>query len=129
MGDSLTLAGVIELMGGGVPSVQPDAQGAVFYLGRDFDLGAPQITTEQVAGLLLDGEQIVTTRASNRTATIPVVIRVMPTGVPLADAQTLAAARELLLTTVAAERVAAGVDPRPGAPAGVRLPRVSTRSC
>ena len=104
MADSLNIAGTIELLGGGVASTTPGTEGAVFYLGREFDLGAPQITTEQVAGMLLDGEQVTAFHAGNRTPTLPIVIRVRPTGDYSADRTTLAAARELLLETATTER-------------------------
>jgi len=99
MTDSLVLGGVIELLGGGVASTHPQAAGAYFRLGTGYDMGAPQITSEQVAGLLLDGEVVSGFRASNRTPTLPVVIQVLSTGSPAADRQTLAGARELLLQT------------------------------
>jgi hypothetical protein len=98
--DSLVLGGVIELLGGGVASVHPQCPGAYFRLGTSFDLSAPQLTNEQVAGLLLDGEVVTGVRASNRTPTIPVVMYVPSTGNAQADRATLAGARELLLQTV-----------------------------
>lgn len=97
--DSLVIGGIIELLGGGVASVIPQAAGALFRLGTGFDMSAPQLTTEQVAGLLLDGEVVTGARASNRTPTIPVVICVPSTGNQQADRATLAGARELLLQT------------------------------
>ena len=103
MSDSLIIGGKIELLGGGVESTQPDCAGAIFRLGRDFDLSAPQMTSEKVAGLLLSGEQITQLRASNRTPKIPVVINVPSTGDINADRLTLSAARELLFETVAQE--------------------------
>lgn len=97
--DSLVIGGVIELLGGGVASVVPQAAGALFRLGTGFDMSAPQLTTSQVEGLLLDGEVVTNVRASNRTPTIPVVICVPSTGNQQADRATLAGARELLLQT------------------------------
>lgn len=99
MTDSLVIGGVVELLGGGVPSTHPQASGAYFYLGTNFDLSAPQMTSEQAANLLLDGEVITGFRASNRTPTIPVVMGVPSTGDENADRLTLAGARELLLQT------------------------------
>jgi hypothetical protein len=97
MTDSLVIGGIIELLGGGVASTHPQAAGAYFQLGSGFDLSAPQMTSEQVAGLLLDGEVVSGFRASNRTPTLPVVMRVPSTGNAQADRLTLAGARELLL--------------------------------
>jgi len=104
VGDSLVVNGVIELLGGGVPSTQPSCAGAIFRLGKDFDLSAPQMTSEKVSGLLLAGEQITQLRAGNRAPRIPVVINVPSTGDLVADRLTLSAARELLLQTTAQER-------------------------
>ena len=97
MAESLTLDGVIELCGGGnVISTQPQCPGAVFTLGGasgDFDFGAHQPVTEPVGSLILDGEYLTGTRSSNRTISLPVLIR--------APTQTvLTGARELLLQTV-----------------------------
>ncbi len=91
MADSLIIANSIELLGGNVPSVNPLCPGAVFALryGSDFDLGAPQPTTDFVASLILDGERPFGRRASNRTIKLPVRITA-PTR------QILAAAREVL---------------------------------
>jgi hypothetical protein len=98
--DSLVIGGVIELLGGGVASVVPQAAGALFRLGTGFDMSAPQLTTSQVEGLLLDGSVVTGVKAENRTPTIPVVICVPSTGNQQADRATLAGARELLLQTV-----------------------------
>jgi len=103
-GDSLVLGGKIELLGGGVPSTQPGAEGAIYRLGKDFDLSSPQMTSDHVAGLLFAGEQVTALRASNRLPKIPVVIIVPSTGDQLADRLTLSAARELLLETTAQDR-------------------------
>jgi hypothetical protein len=99
--DSLVLGGVIELLAGGSMSVHPQCYGAYFRLGTGYDLSAPQMTSEQTASLLLDGEIVTGTRASNRTPTIPVVMYVPSSGDPEADRATLAGARELLLQTCA----------------------------
>lgn len=101
--DSLVAGGVIELLGGGVPSVVPQAAGALFRLGTGFDMSAPQLTYSQVASLLLDGSVVTGQEAANRTPTIPVVICVPSTGDQQADRATLAGARELLLQTVSQE--------------------------
>lgn len=103
MTDSLVLGGVIELLGGGVMSVHPQCYGAYFRLGTGFDMSAPQMTSEQVASLLLDGEVVTGSRASNRQPTIPVVMYVPSSGDQQADRATLAGARELLLQTAAQE--------------------------
>ena len=101
MTDSLVLGGVIELLAGGSMSVHPQCYGAYFRLGTGFDMSAPQMTSEQVAGLLLDGEVVTGNRASNRTPTLPVVMYVPSSGNSQADRATLAGARELLLQTAA----------------------------
>jgi hypothetical protein len=89
MSDSLTIANCVELLGGGVASVNPMCPGAVFRLQPGFDLSAPQPTTDFVASLLLDGERPFGRRASNRTIKLPIWITA-PTR------QILAAAREML---------------------------------
>ena len=104
MTDSLVVGGVIELLGSGQASTHPQAAGAYFRLGTGFDLSAPQMTADQAAGLLLDGEVVSNFRASNRTPTIPVVIGVPPTGNYQADRLTLAGARELLLQTASQDQ-------------------------
>jgi hypothetical protein len=101
MTDSLVLGGVIELLAGGSMSVHPQCYGAYFRLGTGFDMSAPQMTSEQVAGLLLDGEVVTGNRASNRTPTLPIVMYVPSSGNAQADRATLAGARELLLQTAA----------------------------
>jgi hypothetical protein len=103
--DSLVLGGVIELLGGGIASTHPQCAGAIFALGAEeqWDMGAPQLTYEQTASLLLDGEVVTGWRASNRTPTIPVVIKVPSTGDDDADRLTLAGARELVLQVTAAD--------------------------
>ncbi len=87
MTDSLVLANQIELLGGGVTSINPLCPGAMFKLaysdsgisgstssGGAFNLGAPQPTTDFVASLILDGERPFGRRASNRTITLPIII-------------------------------------------------------
>ena len=101
MTDSLVL-GSIELLGGGVPSTAPGAEGAYFRLGTGYSLGAPAWTAERVAGLLLGGEQLTSLRPSNRVIAIPVVILV-PAGSTPDDRLTLSSARELLLGQAARE--------------------------
>lgn len=103
MSDSLVVAGIVELLGGGVASTHPQAEGAYFRLGLAYDLSSPQMTSEQTAGLLLDGEVVTGWRASNRTPTLPVTILVPSTGDSAADRLTLAGARELLLKLTAQE--------------------------
>ena len=89
MSDSLILANAVELLGGGVASVNPLCAGAVYRLQPGFDLGAPQPTTDFVASLILDGERPFGRRASNRTIKLPIWITAP-------DRRTLAAAREVL---------------------------------
>lgn len=98
--DSLLLAGRFQLLGGEV-SDDPACTGAIFRLGRaggdlDYDLGMPQPQVDVLAALALDGERPVGRRASNRTMTIPLVI-LAP------DRDTLAAAREALLSAIDAD--------------------------
>jgi len=100
--DSLVL-GQIELLMGGVACGLPGCETAVFHLGDSYDLSAPQWTSDKVAGMLLDGEQITNMRASNRQPTIPVSIIVPTTGNDQVDRTTLATAREILLQTCAQE--------------------------
>src|ERR1035441_8106777 len=89
MSDSLIIANVLELLGGGFPSISPLCYGAPFRLQPGFALGAPQPTTDFVASLILDGERPFGRRASNRTIQLPIWITA-PTR------QILAAAREML---------------------------------
>ena len=102
MADSLVL-GMIEVLSGGVPCGLPACPNAIFRLGTGFSLSAPQWTSDKVAGLLLDGEQITSLRASNRLPVIPVTILVPGTGNIQADRATLATAREILLLTCSQE--------------------------
>jgi len=89
MSDSLILANAVELLGGGVPSVNPLCAGATFRLQPGFDFGAPQPTTDFVASLILDGERPFGRRASNRLIKLPVWITAPSRAI-------LAAAREVL---------------------------------
>src|ERR1017187_292296 len=89
MSDSLILAITVEILGGGVPSVNPLCPGATFRMQPGFDLGAPQPTTDFVASLILDGERPFGRRASNRLIKLPVWITAP-------NRQILAAAREVL---------------------------------
>ena len=74
MYDSLVLSNSIELLDGGVASTHPMCPGAIFQLQPGADPGAPQPTTDFVAGLLLDGERPFGRRASNRLIKLPVWI-------------------------------------------------------
>jgi hypothetical protein len=98
MSDSLVIAESIELQGapGGTVSTDPRCAGAVFRLMPGFDLGTPQPTTDFTASLLLDGERPFGRRSSNRTITLPVLIKAP-------DFFTLASAREVLLQAIDAQ--------------------------
>jgi hypothetical protein len=87
--DSLLIAGVIELLGGGVPSAHPLCPGAVFRLAPDYDLSAPQPSADVVARLLQGGSRPHGRWADNRAVVLPVVI-LGP------DRYTVVAGRELL---------------------------------
>src|ERR1700677_3271562 len=89
MWDSLVVANVLDLLGGGAVSTNPACPGARFQLQPGANPGAPQPTTDFVAGLLLDGERPFGRRASNRTITLPVWITAP-------NRQILAGAREVL---------------------------------
>ena len=116
--DSLVIADLLlfELMGGPAP-VQSDipelinaaGQGATFRLATpggggtssvgapaNWDLGMPQPTVDIVQSLLLDGERPFGYRASNRTMTLPIIIKAP-------DFVTLAAAQERLIQAVDAQ--------------------------
>lgn len=102
MADSLLVSGQIELIGAdtGVASVLPQCPGAVFIIAPDYDLGAPQPVTQTTGDLVLDGEILTGSRASNRTISLPVQI-LAPGALAAAGArQVLAAAREVLLQLV-----------------------------
>jgi len=96
--DSLVIADKIELIGpdGGVASTIPACAGAVFTLGTDYDLSAPQTVADIMTASLLDGERPSRRRVSNRVFTIPVKIEAP-------DRQTLTAAREVLLELLDAD--------------------------
>jgi hypothetical protein len=93
MFDSLVLGNQIELLDGGTASANPLCPGAVFQLQPGASPGAPQPTTDFVAGLLLDGERPFGRRAGNRVITLPIWITAP-------NRQVLAAARELLQQVV-----------------------------
>jgi hypothetical protein len=122
MSDSLVIANAIELLGGGVASVNPLCPGAVFYLQPGFTQGAPQPTTDFVASLILDGERPFGRRASNRTITLPVWIKAP-------NRQILAAAREVLQQAVDQDyfTITWTRDPASGNPGG--LPQTMVLDC
>ena len=97
--DSLVVSGQIELVGGiqngGSPEVStiPQCAGASFWLDTGYDLGSPQPTADIVASLILDGERPFGRRSSNRTIALPV-------NMTAPDRDTLAAAREVLMSLV-----------------------------
>jgi hypothetical protein len=101
MTDSLIVADVIELLGGGPASTIAECAGAVLHLGQGFDLGEAQPTSDYVASLVLDGERPAGQRASNRMISLPVVIGISPAAAAtMSNAQvraTIAAAREILV--------------------------------
>jgi hypothetical protein len=117
--DSLVLGNSLELLGGGVHSVNPLCLGAQFSLQPGSDPGAPQPTTDFVASLLLDGERPFGRRASNRTITLPIWITAP-------NRQCLAAARELLQQTIDQDyfTIVWTRDPAAGNPGSVPLPLV-----
>ena len=100
MPDSLLINSMIELLGNGVPSVNPVCAGAIFRLAPGFDLSAPQPTADIVGSLVLDGERPFGYRASDRTITLPIVILVPQSLGVDAGRAVLAGARELLLQTI-----------------------------
>jgi hypothetical protein len=110
MVDSLILGNSIELLGGGVASVNPLCPGAKFRLQPSYDLSAPQPTSDFVASLLLDGERPYGRRASNRLIKLPV-------WVTAPNRQILAAAREVLEQTIDQDiwTMTWSRDPSPGA--------------
>jgi hypothetical protein len=103
MADSLTIAGIIELLGGpgGVPSTLPQCPGAVFRLLPGYDMGSPQPTVDVTGSLLLDGERPYGRRASNRQITLPILIRGATQDA--AGFSNLAAAREVLMQAIDAQ--------------------------
>jgi hypothetical protein len=102
--DSLVLAGVVELLGGGVASTLPQCSGAIFRLGRSYDLGSPQPVVDLLTTLMGDGSRPIGWRYDNRTVTLPLTIQVPTTGNLPADRLTLAGARELVLEAIAADQ-------------------------
>lgn len=115
--DSLTLAGVIELMGGPggvacqtIPSLldangtgprfrilaPPSMNSSAFGYEASYDLNAPQPTQDVIASMLLDGERPFGYRASNRTMTIPVIIF----GTQAGGMRQVLAAREYLMSLI-----------------------------
>src|SRR5882672_7751767 len=92
MADSLTIGDSIELLGL-VPSTIPQCAGAIFTLADPFDFGAPQPTPDLTASMILDGEAVHGRRASNRTMSVPVVIRAP-------NRRVLDAARETLMAAI-----------------------------
>jgi hypothetical protein len=115
--DSLVIANSFELLGGGPASTNPNCAGAIFRLQPAGSFGAPQPTTDFVAGLLLDGERPFGRRASNRTITLPVLIEA-PTR------QCLAAAREALEQAIDQDywTITWTRDPTNGNPGNTPLP-------
>jgi hypothetical protein len=116
MADSLVIAGKIELLGNEAVSLDPRCPGAQFMLAPGFDLSAPQPTTDFVASLILDGEKPFGRRASNRTITLPIVLKAPTRAI-------LAAAREVLAEAIDAQcwTLTWTRDPGPG---GTPLPLV-----
>jgi hypothetical protein len=112
--DSLILADVVELLGGGVISQHPLCPGAQITL-VGFDFGAPQPQTEIVASLLRDGSIPVGRRADNRTISLPIQIR--GPSRPIMDG-----ARELLQQLVDADTWRLTWTPDPGT--GTALPMI-----
>ena len=95
--DSLVIAHVVELLGGGVASEHPDCPGAVFRLSPGYDIGAPQPSADVVAKLLQGGSRPHGRWADNRTVKLPVLIYAP-------DRATLVAARELLARLLNADQ-------------------------
>ena len=117
MYDSLVIANTIDLLGGGVVSVNPLCPGARFQLQPGANPGAPQPTTDFVASLLLDGERPFGRRASNRTIKLPVWITAP-------NRQVLAAAREVLQQAIDQDyfTITWTRDPYAGNPGNTPLP-------
>lgn len=101
--DSLVLANLFELLGGGVPSTLPICAGAVFRLGNQYDYGSPQPVVDFTQTLMGDGERPSGWRYSNRTFTIPIVVIVPSTGNTAADRLTLVGAREALMQAISVD--------------------------
>jgi hypothetical protein len=106
MGDSLTIAGVIQLLGRQA-STLPQCPGAIFTLAPGFNLGAPQPQTDVVAEMIVDGERPVGRRSGNRTVSMDLVI----TG---PSRQIISAAREILLQLIDADTWQLTWDRDPG---------------
>jgi hypothetical protein len=117
MYDSLTISNQIEILGGGVVSTNPACLGACYRLQPGSSPGAPQPTTDFVAGLLLDGERPFGRRASNRTITLPIWITAP-------NRQILAAAREYLQQVIDQDyfTVTWTRDPTAGNPGNAPMP-------
>lgn len=115
MADSLVIANLIELLGGGAPSTNAQCFGAQFRLAPGFNLSAPQPQQDIVANLILDGERPQGRRSGNRTITLPIVIQAPNRAI-------LAGARELLLATIDAQEWSLVWTRDPGS--GTPLPTV-----
>ncbi len=113
--DSLVVAELFELMGGpaavpnGLPELvnaagvgttfrllSPSGGGSAASASLTWDLGMAQPTTDIVQSLLIDGERPFGQRSSNRTITLPILIR-------SPDYVTLTAAQELLMQAIDAQ--------------------------
>lgn len=101
--DSLIIGERIELLGGGAASDIPECAGSVFHLGPGWSAGAPVPDVDILETSLSDGEVPVGFRASNRTITLPVVVKgpaVTSTFTVQQSRQALMAAVEILLQIV-----------------------------
>lgn len=74
MADSLLVAGIVELLGGGQILQSGPGEGAKIMLHQGGAWGAPVIDNDAVQSLLLDGERPYGERASNRTIKLPILI-------------------------------------------------------
>jgi hypothetical protein len=74
MPDSLLVAGLVELLGGGQILQYGPGQGAKIMLYTGSNFGSPVIDNDAVQSLLLDGERPYGERASNRTIKLPILI-------------------------------------------------------
>lgn len=104
MADSLRIARLFELLGGGVASQLPQCAGARFRLGDAYNFGTPQPVVDFVITMMGDGERPTGHRMSNRSMEIPITIQVPTTGDPVADRLTLSGAREALFEAINTER-------------------------
>lgn len=95
MADSLVIANLIELLGGGqgVVSQLPMCDGAVFTLNPGFSLGAPQPDVQIVESMILNGEVPFGDRSSNRTVKLDITIAAP-------DRATLAGASEQVMQLI-----------------------------